>query len=213
MTLSEPTLSKPTTATIVPTLEPTIFRCTPGGAIAAGRRRVRRLLLGAVLLMLAIGVAMLVGGRWGPALLCAGAAFLCLLAWRMSGDLDPLWLTLEPEQLTVQMRRQRATLELTDVAARRLTADEHAHLASLTSSAGVTLASASYESRVLGAFDLHATDLEHAVLVEADAPPEPQDRLGSHGAEQSADRVRWIVTPDDPERFLEALEGRVLPPT
>jgi hypothetical protein len=60
----------------------------------------------------------------------------------------------------------------------------------------VTFASASYESRLLGVFDLHATDLEHAVLVETDAPAEERDET---------DRLRWIVTPDQPEAFLAAL--------
>lgn len=192
--------------------EPLTFRCTPGGAIARGRRRMRRLLLGAALLMLGLGVGVLIAGRWGPALICAGAAFLSFFAWRMSGDLDPLWLTLEADQLTVQMRRQRASLALSNVMARHLTAEENAHLASLTSAAGVTFASASYESRMLGAFDLHATDLGHAVLVETDAAPEPRGRRGSHHAvEEPEDRVRWIVTPDDPGSFLEALEARHLP--
>src|SRR5262245_15354577 len=114
------------------------FRSTPGGAIAAGRRRLRRLLLGAALLMAALAIGVLVAGRWGPALICAGAAFLSFFAWQMSGDLDPLWLTLDGGELVVQMRRQRASLALRDVAARRLTADERAHLASLTEAGGVT---------------------------------------------------------------------------
>jgi hypothetical protein len=146
--------------------------------------------------MLALAVVVLVAGRWGPALICAGAAFLCVFAWRMSGDLDPLWLTLDRGSLTVQMRRQRAALALANVAARRLDAAERAHLESLTTAGGVSFASASYESRLLGSFDLHATDLEHAVLVETDAPPDQRDET---------DRLRWIVTPDDPEAFLAAL--------
>ena len=176
--------------------ERSTFVCTPGGAIAAGRRRVRGILLGATLLMVLLAIVVLVVGRWGPALICAGAAFLCFFAWRMSGDLDPLWLTIEDGALTVQMRRQRASLALDGVVARQLTTDEQTHLATLASAGGVTFASASFESRLLGAFDLHATDLDHAVLVETDAPPEERDET---------DRLRWIVTPDDPEAFLEAL--------
>ena len=183
-------------------MEPMVFRCTPGGAVAAGRRRVRRLLLGAALLMLVIGVTVLVGGRWGPALLCAGAAFLSFFAWRMSGDLDPLWLTLGPGELTVQMRRQRASVVLRNASARRLTPEEGAHLASLSSAAGVTFASASYESVLLGSFDLHATDLAHAVLVETDVPEEEREI-------DEPDRRRWIVTPDEPESFLRAVPGDV----
>src|SRR5262245_29509168 len=104
----------------MPGSQPMVFRCTPAGAIAAGRRRIGRLLLGAALLMLGLAVAVLIAGRWGPALICGGAAALAFLAWRMSGDLDPLWLTLTPGQLMVQMRRQRANLVLASVAARRL---------------------------------------------------------------------------------------------
>src|SRR5688572_17022601 len=173
-----------------------IFRCTPGGTIAAGRRRVGRLLLGSALLMLVLAVVVLIAGRWGPALICGGAAFLAFFAWRMSGDLDPLWLTLVPGDLKVQMRRQHANLHLSNVAARRLTGAEREHLASLTSANGVTFASASYESRLLGAFDLHATNLDHAVLVETDVPEEERE---------DDDRRRWIVTPDDGEAFLAAL--------
>jgi hypothetical protein len=179
-------------------VEPRTFRCSPAGAIAAGRRRVRRLLVGASLLMLALAVVVLYGGRWGPALICAGAGFLSFFAWRMSGDLDPLWLTVGPDELTVQMRRQRASLALRNVEARRLTPEEREHLASLTSAGGVTFASASYESRLLGSFDLHATSFDHAVLVECDAPEEEREEN---------DRVRWIVTPDDPDGFLDALSS------
>jgi hypothetical protein len=190
----------------VQTSEAQTFRCTPAGAVATGRRRVRRLLLGVAALMLGLAIVVLVAGRWGPALICVGAAFLCFLAWRMSGDLDPFWLTLTGDQLTLQMRRQRASLALRNVEARRLTAEESAHLASLTSADGVTFANASYESRLLGTFDLHATDLDHAVLVEADAPLEPPEQSGHHApAGEGPDRVRWIVTPDDPERLIAAL--------
>jgi hypothetical protein len=182
----------------MPGSEPLVFRCTPGGAIAAGRRRIGRLLVGAAVLMLGLAIVVLIAGRWGPALICLGAACLAFLAWRMSGDLDPLWLTLTPDELMVQMRRQRATLALVSVSARRIDESERAHLASLTSAGGVTFASASYESRLLGAFDLHATNLANAVLIEVDAPPDQKDE---------ADRLRWIVTPDDPEQFLRALRS------
>ena len=188
----------------MPTSTAMVFVCTPGGAIAAGRRRVGRLLLGATLLMLVLAVVMSIGGRWGPALICLGAALLAFFAWRMSGDLDPLWLTLEPGELMVQMRRQRASLLLQSVEARPLDAAERAHLASLTSAGGVTFASASYESRLLGAFDLHATDLDHAVLIETDAPPDQKDEV---------DRLRWIVTPDDAQAFLRALRESAAPAT
>jgi hypothetical protein len=146
--------------------------------------------------MLGLAIAVMSAGRWGPGMLALGASFLALFAWQMSGDLDPLWLTLSPGALTVQMRRQRASLVLSQLSVRLLTAEERAHLASLTEAGGMTFANASYESRLLGAFDLHATDLDHAVLVEVDAPADQRD---------DSDRLRWVVTPDDPEAFVAAL--------
>jgi hypothetical protein len=65
---------------------------------------------------------------------------------------------------------------------------------------------------LLGAFDLYATDLEHAVLVETDAPPEHRQQQSAHSGLEPADRLRWIVTPDDPESFLEAMGGRRFSP-
>ena len=161
--------------------------------------------------MLALAIVVLIAGRWGPALVCGGVAFLCFFAWRMSGDLDPFWLTLEPGALTVQMRRQRASLALTNVVARRLTPEERAHLALLASAGGVTFASASYESLQLGAFDLHATNLDNAVMVETDASPEEiesrahRSHLDPPSPLPPSDRTRWIVTPDEPERLIAAL--------
>ena len=138
---------------------------------------------------------MFVVGRWGPGLICMGAMFLSWFSWRMSADLDPLWLTLDGRELSVQMRRQRQTLPLRSPRARRLSEAERTHLDSLTSASGVTFATASYESHVLGAFDLYATDLSRAVVVEVDAPEDDPER----------DVERWIVTPDDAEGFLAAL--------
>lgn len=172
------------------------FLCTPGGAVARGRRRLRLLLLGAAIPMLGLAVAMFWIGRWGPGLISLGAGLLAWFTWHMSGDLEPLWLRLEDGVLVVQMRRQAARLELRQPRARRLEAQEREHLASLSSAAGVTFASASFESHRLGAFDLFATNLANAVLIDVQAPP---------GEEGDRDGIRWIVTPDDPDRFLGAL--------
>lgn len=174
---------------------PRTFRCTPGTRVAASRRRLRRLLLGLAGLMIVLAIAMFATTRWGPGLISLGAALLAWFAWHMSGDLDPLWLTLDGDTLSVQMRRQRQSLPLRSPRARRLDRDELAHLESLTSASGVVFATASYESHRLGAFDLYATDLERAVLVEVEAPEDDPER----------DVERWVVTPDDPEGFLAAI--------
>src|SRR6185369_9540584 len=80
------------------------FESSPGGVILAGRRRLRTLLVGLTLLMLAAAIP------W--------------TAWRMSGDLDPLWLELGDGWLTVQMRRRRERFPVSGAAARRLTPEE-----------------------------------------------------------------------------------------
>ena len=59
----------------------------------------------------------------------------------------------------------------------------------------IPFATASYESHVLGAFDLFATDLSRAVVIEVDAPADDPER----------DVERWVVTPDDADGFLTAL--------
>jgi hypothetical protein len=106
----------------------------------------------------------------------------------MSGDLDPLWLDVEGSFLTVQMRRRHERIPLEGAVARRLTGEEIAHLTSLATSAGVVAGSGGFDSRQLGEIDLYASDLAHAVLVEAG-------------------ESRLVVTPDEPEAFLSATSG------
>jgi hypothetical protein len=112
-------------------------------------------------------------------------------AWRMSGDLDPLWLDLEGGWLTVQMRRRHerfAVSGLTAAEARRLTPDETAHVEGLASAGGVAAGSGGFESHRLGEIDLYVSDFSHAVLLD----------LGES---------RLIVTPDEPEELLAALRN------
>jgi hypothetical protein len=111
------------------------------------------------------------------------------MAWRMSGDLDLLGLDLADGRLTIQMRRRRERFTLEGAAARRLTAEEIAHLERLATNGGVTAGTGGFESHLLGELDLYATDLANAVLVD----------LG--------EEARLVVTPDDPEGFLEALSS------
>ena len=162
------------------------FPCSPGGAILRGRRKLRALLVGLTLLMIAVAVATWIAGRFWPGLIALAVASIPWTAWRMSGDLDLFWLDLEGGWLTVQMRRRRERFPVSGAAARRLEADEIEHLERLATTGGVTAGSGGFESHRLGEIDVYASDLSRAVLVD----------LGES---------RLVVTPDDPEGFLAAL--------
>ncbi len=169
------------------------FRCTPAGAVARSRRRLRRLLLGLAVPMLGLAIWMLVESRLGAAALSGGCSFLAWFDWRMSGDLDPLWLELDEDSLAVQMRRRREVLTLSNAVFRPLDDAEIAHLHGLMTTAGMIFASGSFDSHRLGECDLFATDLDRAVLIEVD------------DLEQEDGRRRWVVTPDDPTALLAGL--------
>jgi hypothetical protein len=168
------------------------FTCTPGGAILRGRTRLRRLLVGLALMLVAAAVLFWLnllirgGGPWWPGLFALLAAAVPWMAWRMSGDLDLLGLDVEGGRLTIRMRRRAERYNLADATARRLAPEEIAHLERLATNGGVTAGTGGFESHLLGELDLYATDLANAVLVD----------LGE---------TRLIVTPDDPEGFREAL--------
>ncbi len=162
------------------------FPTTPGGAIRQGRRRLAALLLGLSLLLVAVaGGAWWSGRRW-PAVLALAVALVPWTAWRMSGDLDPLWLELDGPWLVLQMRRRRERREVAGAAARRLTPEERAHLTRLATAGGVVAGTGGFDSHLLGEVDLAASDLAHAVLLDWG-------------------ESRLVVTPDDPETFLAAL--------
>jgi hypothetical protein len=168
-------------------LTPARFPCSPGGVILRGRRRLTLLLLGLAGLMVVVAVlTWWLAGRFWPALLAFLVALIPWTAWRMSGDLDPLWLDLEDGALVIQMRRRRERFAIAGAEAWRLIPEEIAHLETLTSAGGVSAGTGGFESHRLGEFDLYATDLRNAVVVD----------LGES---------RLIVTPDDPGAFLEAL--------
>jgi hypothetical protein len=162
------------------------FACSPAGAIAAGRRRLRLLL--AVVAVAALGVGLLAARaeRTVPALLAGGAGLMTLLARRMSADLDPAWLEIEGDRLVVRMRRQSESLPIPGLVARPLERDEIAHLSRLATVSGITAGTGGFDSHRLGELDLYASDLDHAVLLDR--------------GESSV-----VVTPDEPERFLAAL--------
>ncbi len=164
------------------------FRCSPGGSIATGRRRLKGLLAAVGLLMLVVAGLTLWTGRVVPGLIAGlvGAAALFIL--RMSGDLEPLVLEVTPELLTVQTRRRWLRVPLPPLTARRLRADEIGHIEALATAGGVVTGSGGFDSHRLGEFDLYASDLANAVLVEAE-------------------EIRVVVTPDRPEEFLESLRA------
>lgn len=166
----------------------TRFASSPGGAIAVGRRRLGIVLLGLGAAMTLLSIAVWMGDRKLPALLCLGTAFVLWTAWRMSGDLDPLWLELEPDRLILQLRRQRVDLPLFTPRGRRLDDDERRHVERLASRGGIVAGTGGFDSHRLGEFNLYASDLENAVLVETGDS-------------------RVVVTPDDADAFLEALGG------
>ena len=154
--------------------------------VLAGRRRLRALLVGLALLMVGVAVAAFTAGiRW-PALFALLVALIPWTAWRMSGDLDPLWLDLEGSTLVLQLRRRRLRHPLAGAEARRLTSEELAHLERLATTGGVVVGTGGFDSRLLGEFELYASDLANAVLLD----------LGE---------TRLVLTPDDPDRFVAAI--------
>jgi hypothetical protein len=167
------------------------FPCTPGGSIARGRRRLRRLLFGLALILVAAGGFAWATGRHGVAVLTWILALVPWTAWRMSGDLEPLWLDVDLRgggTLLVQMRRRHERLPVEGASSRLLTPAEIAHVEGLATAGGMVAGSGGFDSRLLGEFDLYASDLSHAVLLD----------LGES---------RLVVTPDDPAAFLAALAG------
>lgn len=167
----------------------TRFPCSVRGAIAGGRRRLGWLLGGLALLMLGVAVWMAWTERVFPAILCVLVAGVAWTSWRMSGDLDPLWLEVDGESLHLQLRRKRVSSPLLAPTARRLSAGEIAYLTGLTSRAsGIVAGTGGFDSQRLGEFNLYASDLSRAVLVETG-------------------ESRLIVTPDEPEAFVAAVAG------
>jgi len=164
------------------------FACSPGGAIRRGRLRLRRLLVGLAILMLGIAIAAWWTGQRWPAVFAILVAAVPWTAWRMSGDLEPLWLEAGDGFLAIQMRRRRERFPAAGSEARRLTEEETAHLERLATSGGVAAGTGGFESSLLGELDLYASDFAHAVLVD----------LGER---------RLIVTPDDPAGFLAVVAG------
>jgi hypothetical protein len=159
------------------------FGCTPKGVVASGQKRLARVfaLLGLALLV-AAGFALVTRQFFGGAI----ALVLTLgvfVVYRMSRELDPTKLVVEGESLAIFMRHALRRLPLAEATLRRLTKNEIEHLAGLTNSGGFVAGAGGFDSHILGEFDLYASRLDKAVLVET-----------LEG--------RVIVTPDDPEAFI-----------
>ena len=166
------------------------FPCSLGGSIAVSRRRFKVLMTGLGVLMLIVAVTVLLDGRVVAALLAFAVALVSRLAWRMSGELTPVQLETEPGNLTVRTQRRTIEIPLAGASARVLTADEIAHLERLAAAGGFVVSTGGFDSHLLGEFDLYASHLDQAVLVEA------RDH-------------RLVLTPDDPSRFLAALDASI----
>lgn len=171
----------------------TAFECSPGGAIERGRRRLGTLFLTLAVAMLAATAWSWWSGRLLAGLLSLGVALVVWTAWSLTADLDEVRLEIASQGgpagrlLRVRTRSRTVEIPLDGVAGRHLTSEETEHLTRLASLGGVTMATGGFDSHLLGEFELYATDLGRAVLVETG-----EDRL--------------VLTPDDPQGFLAALD-------
>jgi hypothetical protein len=162
------------------------FDCSLAGSVATGRRRLTLLLVGLGVLMLGVTLTMLLVGRFFPAMLAFVVALVTLFCWRMSHDLEPLWIEVGEDEFSIYLRSRRMRVPLPPRAARILTAGERAHLVGLASAGGVVAGAGGFDSHLLGEFELYASNLDNAVLVEAGV-------------------MRLILSPDDPSGFIAAL--------
>ena len=164
--------------------DPLQFTCTPGGTVAKGSRRLSRLFtILALMMALAAGVSWL-SGPFFPGLLALAVAALVGVAWRMSNDLRPRRLILDPGRLVIQTPRQLIEVPIESAKIRTLTTEEISHLEGLASAGGIVAGSGGFDSRLLGEFDLYASDLQNALFILG---------LGA----------RLVVTPDQPSEFIE----------
>ena len=165
------------------------FACSSSPRRRAGRRRLALGLVALTLAALAGAVVAWTGDRRAAAVLASLVAVVPLFAWRMSGDLDPVELWVAGGQLTIRTRRHLLRFPLAGATGRRLSDKEKVHLARLSQKTGFLTSAGGFDSHLLGEFELYASNLENAILVETG-----DDRL--------------VVTPDDPARFLHHLAER-----
>jgi hypothetical protein len=173
--------------------EQTRYSCTLGGAVAAGSRRLALLLTVLAVAMIVAAIASWAAGRLIPGLIALAVASVVGLAWRMSNDLRPRNLTLEPALMHIETVRQLIPVSIEGAQIRRLEPREIEHIENLASAGGFVAGSGGFDSRLLGEFDLYASDLAHALWVQGPAG-------------------RFVVTPDDPMKFLREFEQMATSP-
>jgi hypothetical protein len=88
---------------------------------------------------------------------------------------------------------QRIPVPVEGARVRRLEEAEIEHLRGLASAGGFVAGSGGFDSRLLGEFDLYASDFAHALLVQ-----------GTGG--------RFVVTPDQPADFVESFRKMAASP-
>lgn len=165
------------------------FDCTAAGAVLEGRKRLKLYLLGLSVLCLIVALAAWIFlGRFWPGLFAFLVALVPATAWRLGSNVDLQWLEVADGELVVRMRWRIERFPLAQAGARRLTPDEIRHVQGLATSAGIVTGNAGFESHLLGDVNLYASNLDHCVLVEID------------------DETRVVVTPDDVEGFVGAVE-------
>jgi hypothetical protein len=179
-------MSPETKSTDLPTDSKKRFDCSLAGTVASGRRRLTLLLVGLGILMLGMAVAMLLSARIFPAALSFVVGLIALFCWRMSHDLEPLWIEVDAAEFSIYLRSRRVRVPLPVRSARILETDEKVHLAGLASAGGVVAGAGGFDSHLLGEFELYASDIDNAVLVEAGV-------------------MRLILSPNDPEGLVAAL--------
>jgi hypothetical protein len=167
------------------------FQCTSGGRVALGRRRLRLILLGPALLMLGLAVFSWLRGAIFQGLLCVAVFLVLIVAWRMANQLEPLYFEVQGKRLEIRLRWRLFHVDLDGARARLVTDAERRHLEQLVSAGGIVATSGSYDSHRLGEFDLYASDLDNAILLETE-------------------ETRLILTPDDPRGLVDAV-GRIHP--
>lgn len=173
--------------------KPDVFSCTPGGAVAASINRFRWLLIILALSMILAALVAWTAGRLIPGMIAAVVAGVVGLAWRMSNDLRPRRLTLEPALMLIETPRQLIPVSIEGAQIRSLEPEEIEHLESLASAGGFVAGSGGFDSHLLGEFDLYASDFAHAQFIQA-----------AEG--------RYVVTPDRPARFLESFRQMAASP-
>lgn len=169
------------------------FPCTPGGSVARGRKILWRLSIASSVLLLGASVVTFATGPLVPAMVLLLLAFSLQFALRLFLDAEPRQLRIEGGAVRLRLDSEAEEIfPLAGATARRLGEEEIAHVAHLAERARLVLGGGSFDSHRLGEFDLYASDLANAVLL-------------------SSEEKTWVVTPDTPGAFLDAIAATIAP--